>query len=449
MLRSIFFCLLLLQPVWLWAQLNDMQDSLQNALRQYRYNEALMLLETVPLTRENRLQQAQCYEKLYNYTSALPIYKQLTEEYPDETNLMIATAECASQAGDSRMSLQYWIAADSLSPGNQFIQTRKAMAFYKNNNWTETIAQSKTVFETDSVPMLLRMVGDSFLYSNQADSAILYYYKTIEKNPMDYLAVNKLGNIYLAAKFYTATIDLTQAYLDSINPNQPMVGQLNGMAHYSEGNYQEATQRLKDNVELGDSSYTTCYYLGMSLYARKLFYEATTWLEKAYNQNDTDVNLLYYFGTSLSRTYDRKRGIEVLAEGVEKIDKIYAMMFDFDQSFADAYVRSKNYTKAIEYFQSAYKRNPDYYPMLNNIGNCYELMKDYKNAITYYERFLKTEPQAIAKATEIVEITEETEIDELLKEIVLRKKREIENMKAAYRVAEKRIEKLKEELFFE
>lgn len=387
--RSILFSLLFLHSVWLLSQSNELQD----ALRNYQYNEVLILLESEPFTRENLQLKAHCYEKLYSYTSALNIYKQLVDEYPDDANLAISMAECAFQAGNSPLSLQCWIVADSLSPENQFIQTQKAMAFYRNNNWKQAIEQAKVVFEADSVPLLLRMVGDAYLYSSEGDSAIWYYSQAIAKNPADYLAVNKLGNIYLGAKFYDAAINLTQTYLENINPGQQLIGQLNGMAHYSAGNYMEATQRLKENIILGDSSYTTCYYLGMSLYASKLYYEAVSWLEKAYNQNNTDINLLYYYGTALSRTYNRKRGIEVLTEGVEIIEKMNGMLFDFDRSFADAYMRSENYTKAIQYFQSAYKRNPDTHSLLYNIGYCYESMKDYKNTVTYYERFLKTAPE--------------------------------------------------------
>ncbi|WP_298650748.1 tetratricopeptide repeat protein [uncultured Proteiniphilum sp.] len=430
-LRSIFFSLLLLHSGCLLSQSNEVQD----ALRNYQYNKALGLLDQEPPIRENLLLKATCYEKLYNYTFALGIYKQLVEEYPDDTNVMISMAECASQAGDSRLSLQSWITADSLSPDNLFIQTQKAMAFYRNNNWAETIEQATTVFKTDSVPLLLRMVGDAYLYSSEGDSAIWYYSKAIGKNPGDYLAVNKLGNIYLGAKFYDAAINLTETYLEKINPGQQLVGQLNGMAHYSAGNYKEATQRLKENVALGDSSYTTCYYLGMSLYAGKLYYEAVSWLEKAYGQNNTDINLLYYYGTALSRTYDRKRGIEVLTEGVEKIEEMNAMLFDFDRSFADAYMRSKNYVKAIEYFQSAYKRNPGIHFLLYNIAYCYDSMNEYKNAITYYERFLKTSPK-----------DRRMEANDLIEEVDSGK---ISSAETSYRNASLRIEKLKEELFFQ
>ena len=429
-LRSIFFSLLLLHSVCLLSQSNEVLD----ALRNYQYNKALGLLEKEPPIRENLLLKATCYEKLYNYASALDIYKQLLEECPDDANLAISMAECASQAGNSPLSLHYWIVADSLSPDNQFIQTQKAMAFYRNNNWAKAIEQAKTVFQADSVPLLLRMVGDAYLYSSEGDSAIWYYYKAIGKNPADYLAVNKLGNIYLGAKFYDAAINLTQTYLENINPDQQLIGQLNGMAHYSAGNYAEATQRLKENIILGDSSYTTCYYLGMSLYAARLYYEAVSWLEKAYGQNNTDINLLYYYGTALSRTYNRKRGIEVLTEGVERIEKLNEMLFDFDRSFADAYMRSGNYTTAIQYFQSAYKRNTDTYSLLYNIGYCYESMKDYKNAVTYYERFLKTAPKDRgAEDNNLIEMDSG----------------KINSAEVLYRNVSWRLEKLKEELFFQ
>lgn len=208
------------------------------------------------------------------------------------------------------------------------------------------------------------------------------------------------------------------------------------MAHYSAGNYKEATERLKDNIILGDSSYTTCYYLGMSLYASQLYYEAVTWLEKAYNQNNSDTNiyLLYYYGTALSWTYNRKRGIEVLAEGVEIIEKMNEMLFDFDRSFGDAYMRSGSFAKAVEYYSSAYKRDSQAHSLLYNIGYCYDLNKDYKNAINYFERFLKTAPEGWDADMEDLadgEAGKPSTTDRL------------------YRYVALRLEKLREELFFQ
>ena len=389
--KTITTFLLIICSFGLFAQ----SDEIRHAIKNYQYNQAIALLEEEPAERDNLLLMSDCYEKLFNYESALSVYEQLLEDYPDEPGLLISAAECASKAGNSGLSLQYWVRTGSILPDNSFIQTQKVLAYYKDSKWDDTIEQAKIVFEKDSVPILLRVTGDAYLKTDYADSAKWFYLKAIEKNPSDYLSVHNLSGIYMKQEFFDGVIDVTDAYLENINPDQQVIGQLNGVAHYSAGNYKEATERLKNNTLLGDSSYTTCFYLGMSLYAGRLYYESVDWLEKAYFQQNHDVNLLYYFGTTLSRTYDRKRGIEVLSEGVDKIDIFIAMLYDFNCSFADAYLRSKNYSKAIEYYKSAYNRKSDANHHIYNIGYCYDLMGDYENTIRYYEQFLKTEPDNI------------------------------------------------------
>lgn len=431
MFKLLLFSLLFLSTGYLFSQHSK---EVEDALRNNQYGQVLNLLENELPSREGLLLKAHCLEKTYNYPAAMNVYKQLLGDYPDDANLIITMAECASQIGDKQQSLRYWIMADSLSPGNHYIQTKKSMAFYQNDNWKEAIEEAKTVFKVDSVPLLLRMVGDAYLHSSKGDSAIWYYYKTLEKNPADRLAVSKLGKIYLGAKFYDAAIDLTQSYLENINPSEPIISQLNGIAHFSEGNYAEAAQRLNETVALGDSSYTTCYYLGVSLYGLKSYYEAIPWLERAYMKNNSDVYLLYHYGTALSKLYDRKKGIEILSEGVAKIEEMNAMLFDFDRSFADVYKRLINYPKAIEYLQSAYRRKPDAHSLLYDIARCYELMSDNNNAITYYNRFLKTAPQSWVREDYLINVNDSVEIN---------------TAETLYQIATQRAKVLKEELVFQ
>lgn len=389
-MKNILILLLLLSITPLSvAQTNEVQSAMDS----FRYKEALTLLEKEPETLENLKLKASVYEKLYNYPAALSIYNQLIEQHPNDVNLAIAMAECASQAGKTQQSLRGWISADSISPNNLFIQTKKAMAYYRNSNWTETIEASKSVFRTDSVSLLLRMVGDAYLNKDDADSAIWFYAKAIEKNPADYVAVSKLGNVYYAAKFYEAAINITGKYLTEIDSNQTVIGQLNGMAYYSNGQFDEAIERLSANVELGDSTYTTTYFLGMSNYGKAWYYEAAKWLGKAYDQNPSDPSLLYYYGTALGRVKKREQAVGILQEGIDKINQMSEMLFGFDVSMAEAYENTNAHAKAIEYYSSAYKRKPDQHNILYNIARAYDAMKDYKNAIVAYERYLKTAPQ--------------------------------------------------------
>ncbi len=276
------------------------------------------------------------------------------------------------------------------------------------------------------------MTGDANLELLRLDSALFYYNKAVEKNPSDHVATNKLANFYYSGQLYPEAIETTAAYLENINPNQKNVGQLHGMALYSNGDYKDAIKQLELNTQLGDSTYSTSYFLGMSYYASKLYYESIPWLKKAYLIKADDVNLLFYYGTALSRTYDRKRGIEILQEGVDMIEKQVEMLYDFDISFAHAYQTNDNHLTAIKYYKSAIKRRPDKSILLYNIAHSYDITKNYKQAIDYYERFLKTKPKDL----------------DINKPVGKTGKDKVKMIEFYYYMTSIRITKLKEELFF-
>ena len=430
-MRNKIFSIIMLSmiSVYVLAQTQSAKDLMQ----QFRYREAIEWLENQPETVDNLLLKAESYEKLYDYQAAISAYEKAFAQDSTQLSIIIALAESHYQAGDSDKSLAYWTKALQLSPENIYLKTKKAIAHYRISDWKGTIASSKKVFETDSIPLLMRMTGDANLNLLRGDSALFYYTRTVEKNPSDHIAVHKLANFYYSAQLYPEAIETTENYLVNINPNQKTVGQLHGMALYSNGDYKDAIERLELNTQLGDSTYSTSYFLGMSYYASKHYYESIPWLEKAYLINADDVNLLYYYGTALSRTYDRKRGIEILQEGVDMIEKQMEMMYDFDISFAHAYQAYGNHLKAIQYYKSAIKRKPDKTIILYNIARTYDMTKNYENAIDYYERFLKTKPKEM----------------DISKSVGSPGKDNVEMKEFYYYMASKRIPKIKEELFFQ
>lgn len=388
-IRSFIFTLLASPIMCGYAQTNQVTELIEN----YRYREAIRLLEVFPQSIDNLLLMADCYQQINDYNPALQIYDSLSVCYPENRNILMAGAECAYQSGNPDLSLAYWQKMNTLSPDNLFLQTRLAVAYYRTEDWQGTIRASEEVFKQDSIPMLLRMAGDAHINLNDG-VGLVYYMKAFEKDPADHLALRNLCDFYYSMQLYDTVVTLTDQYLSGINSDHKSIGQLNGMALYSSGNYRKAIERLQRNVELRDSSYTTTYFLGMSYYASKLYFDATKWLDIAYRKAtpEPDVNLLYYYGTSLSRTFDRKKGIVVLDEGVDKIGKIQEMLFDYEVSLAVAHQRSKLLSKAIGYYQSAFKRRPQTYSILYNIASVYDEMEDTEGALSYYERFLKTAP---------------------------------------------------------
>ena len=238
-------------------------DQVQEAMRDYRYQEAIELLERAPESVENQLLKAECYQMLYDYTAALNIYESLTGGTHETIGILMAAADCASQAGDHEASLRYWLKASELSPENLYLQTKKVVAHYRAGDWQGTITAAEEVFMQDSIPMLLRMAGDAHVRLGSG-LGLVYYEEALERDPADHLAFRNLSDIYYSLQIYDSVLVRTERYLEEIDRERTTIGQLNGMAHYSAGNYPEAIERLQNNVILGDSTYTTVYFLEMS-----------------------------------------------------------------------------------------------------------------------------------------------------------------------------------------
>ncbi len=391
-IRLCIFILLVSHTLCGYAQTGQVTELIEN----YRYREAINLLEGSPQRIDNLLLMADCYQQVNDYNPALRIYDSLSVCYPQNRDILMAGAECAQQSGNPDLALAYWQKVNALSPDNLFLQTRLAVAYYRAGDWQGAILASDEVFKQDSIPMLLRMVGDAHINLNDG-VGLVYYMKAIEKDPADPLALRNLCDFYYSIQLYDTVVTLTDRYLSEIDPDHKSIGQLNGMALYSSGKYRKAIERLRRNVELRDSSYTTTYFLGVSYYASSLYFDATKWLEIAYGKAtpEPDVNLLYYYGTSLSRTFDRKKGIAVLDEGVGKIEKIKEMLFDYEVSLADAHHRSKLLSKAVDYYGSAFRKRPQTYSILYNMAIIYDEMEEWNSALDYYNRFLKTAPEKL------------------------------------------------------
>src|SRR5690606_20273043 len=111
--------------------------------------------------------------------------------------------------------LKYWIKTDSLSPENLFFQTKKAIAYYRNGNWQETIESTQTVFQSDSIPLLLRMTGDAFQNIHEPIWANYFYTKAYEKNPSDHLSLSRICEYFYAMEEdgYDTVAVMTEKYL--------------------------------------------------------------------------------------------------------------------------------------------------------------------------------------------------------------------------------------------
>lgn len=417
-----------------FGQVFAQKSNVQKLINQHRYNEVLLLLNNEKETIEPLRLKALSYEKLFDYGNAIQFYQKIVDTNPSDIDALINLAEVNEVSGNDKSALENWIKIQKLQPDNQYFQLRLTQAYYKAGAWDGTIDAANKVLNKDSVPTVIRWVGDAYRNKNDIVQANYYYGKALEKNPSDYKSLARLSDyFYNLDKLGYDTLEvITNKYLTKIDSNQTVIGQYNGMALYGLGKFEQAIDRFSKNIALGDSSYTTLFYMGMSSFVHGHYYQANKWLGKAYEINAKDISLGFYYGSSLIRTNENKKGIEVLNKVMERIQKMDELKGKIYEIMATGYNQSGNLKSALSYYQKVYAEDKSQNSILYDIAVMFDKAKDYDNALGYYQRFVKTQPA--------VKVKEVTSSDSKTKTVRLED--------IFYERAATRIDELKKEQFF-
>ncbi len=378
-----------------FGQVFAQKSDVHKLINQHRYKEALSFLNKENETTESLRLKALSYEKLFDYSNAIISYKKIVDTNPSDLDALINLAEAYDAAGNDNNALKNWITIQKLEPENPYFQLRLTQAYYKAGLWNETISSGNKVLSKDSISTIIRWIGDAYRNKNDIVNANYYYTKAIEKNPSDYRSLARLSDYFysLGEQGYDTLYNVTNKYLTEIDSTQTTIGQFNGMALYGQGKFPEAIDRFAKNIALGDSSYTTLYYLGMSNFGYNHFYQAKKWLEKAYEINNKDMALGFYYASALIETKDNKKGLSIMSKILDRIEKIEDLKSKALKNMAVGYSQSGDLKNALSYYQKVYSIDKSDVTILYDIARMFDNAKDYNNALMYYQRLMKTRPE--------------------------------------------------------
>lgn len=159
--------------------------------------------------------------------------------------------------------------------------------------------------------------------------------------------------------------------------------------------YQTAIQRYEQLLSLGDSTFTTCYYLGVSYYAVEKFYEAHDILEVARQYDKRNVNLLYYLGRSCSKTSWKDQGVAYLEEAVAYATPPDSAMVRLYVGLTDCYKMALMPKEQIKTMQDRYdKYDIENHKLLYDMAYVYQYqLKDKRIQNVVWRLSLKRVPK--------------------------------------------------------
>lgn len=373
-------------------------NPVQEAMANYDYETALSLISqekpTVPLL----YLKGKALKSLGNNSEALKVYEEVIGLDSLNPRAYIEAAECCKSVLKNKQALKYYRRAVDLNPANKYARIQYISLLLNQRKFNEALGESSLLTETDSSAVVLHLQAQSFEGLENYLAALGCYENIQEKYPNDYLAAAKSGKIYIEGKDYPYAIKATEKYraIDSTNIS---VNQQNALAHCLMKDYQTAIKRYEQLLSLGDSAFTTCYYLGISYYALEKFYEAQDILKVAHQYDPRNVNLLYYLGRACAKTSWKEKGVRYLEEAVAYATPEDSAMIRLYIGLTDCYKMAGQPKMQVKAMKERYEKyDVTNHKLLYDMAYIYQYyLKDLKNTERCLEAFLKTRPKSSSK----------------------------------------------------
>ena len=324
MIRYIFILLFLCFSLILEAQSTDIKNSLKN----FDYQQAILLISKEKKTAEMDFLAAKCYKNIAQYKKTIDLLKEIVRQNDSNIAAIIELADCYQLSGNFNKSKFYYFMALQSSPNNRYIQLSYLNIAFKLRDWKTIIHLANKMLQQDTLPSLYPVLGDCFTQLSMKDSAIFYYKKEMDYYPEDYNTLAKLSKLYLVDGHYTKLINTTNRYMQADFSNQ-QINQFNGMGHCMNKDYTRSIYRLRSLFQQGDSSFLTNYYLGASYYATEDYIQAFDHLKQAYKKDSSNLDLIFFLGKSAIMSGHQLSGIRILKKGIELMTPKDSVLFNY------------------------------------------------------------------------------------------------------------------------
>jgi len=347
--------------------------------------------ETDSLSLRNAaIEEVRQLKNSYKFEEALDRLSSLQDLFGNDETILSETADCHFQNGNYENACLMYIILSKINPQKIMYDVRQMLCTYRMKNYPSAIALGKTILRRDTIPALISLVGDSYNYLKQTDSAIVYYTAALSVKPSNESVVNKLAKIYLDREEYDKAISVTDSLL-VLDPDNMTVAPIKGLSLFLKGDYDPAIEILERQLKLGNDSYGVHYYLGQSYWQTNVMYRAEEELVKAWQIDSSDVNLALIIAAVKSDSHDSfDTGIKPwLDRAAEMLEPDHATLSRLHQLYGRGYYgRHDGWEKAISHYKEAYRYNPKFISALSTTAYCYEQLKDFKTAIEWYKKYL-------------------------------------------------------------
>ena len=340
-----------------------------------------------------KLLLAEVYQQNKLTDSAIKIYEQLVNEYPDKEEYLYGLAQLYQQNKNYDKALETYDKLESKIGLNEVITLEKEKIYLDMKKNKSALSElEKLVKKYPAESRYYGFIADYYFSLQDYDNALEYYNKVLEIDPENGIAYFSIANLDIIKKDTTSFVNnFKKGLLSKGVPFQVKLQKILPLVvdrkdgFITDVQIENFFKILTDNYPFESNGFI--YYANFL----KSLNEKEKALEYFKKASNIDPNNDLVWQEILFLEYDLQQLDNIRKDGVVAIEKFPENPL-FYLLTGSAFMQGNDYDKALEYFKKGIQfvgNNPKLRSQfLASIGDCYYSKKDSKTAFQYYDEAL-------------------------------------------------------------
>jgi len=335
------------------------------------------------------LKKGSVYQVQQDYQNAIKAYMEGLLLEPENTALMEEAAECFSILGNNSDAIAFYEKAKQLNPKNLVLAGKLGRVYINDKEYRKAYNIFSSIYQQDSSNVFWnkQLAYCAFRVFNR-DEAVRLYEKVIEAYPRDHSSYINLINAYNWKKEANQIMTAIQKGEKEF-PADPELRYEKAMFFYKTKRYGPAMVSFEKYLEVEkEPDYETLMNYGIAAYFAEFEDKALEIFNGLYEQNPNDALVMYYQSLCYKKLKDFEQSEKLMKWAIEgSVPDYVAEMY---HHLGQIYGQERKLKESVEALQKAYQLNPEKVEVLFEIATTYEEFNSNKTlALNYYQTYLR------------------------------------------------------------
>ena len=334
------------------------------------------------------LKKGSVYQVQQDYQNAITSYTEGLLIEPENTTLLEETAECFSVLGNNIDAIAFYEKARQLSPKELVLAGKLGRVYINEREYKKAYDVFSSIYSRDSSNVFWnkQLAYCAFRTFNR-EEAVRIYEKVISAYPRDHSSYINLINAYNWKKEGNQIMTVIQKGQQEF-PSDPELRYEEAMYFFKTKRYGPAMVSFDKYMELEKQpDYETLMNYGIATYFAEFEEKALEIFNGLYEQNPNDPLVMYYQSLCYKKLKDFEKSEKLMEWAIEGSTPDYVA--EMYHHLGQIYGQQRKFKESVEALEKAYQLNPEKVEVLFEIATTYEEFNSNKTlALNYYRTYL-------------------------------------------------------------